>query len=43
MAFTVELGIYIPEEFGLRVEDDVVVSEDGCKVLSNFTRELLVV
>jgi len=30
MVFTVEPGIYIPEEsFGIRLEDDVVVQEKG--------------
>jgi Xaa-Pro aminopeptidase len=30
MVFTVEPGIYIPEEgFGIRLEDDVVVQENG--------------
>ena len=30
MVFTVEPGIYIPEEgFGVRLEDDVVVQEKG--------------
>ena len=30
MIFTVEPGIYIPEEgFGIRLEDDVVVQKDG--------------
>ena len=32
---TIEPGIYIPEEnIGIRIEDTVVVTEDGCKVLS---------
>ena len=30
MVFTVEPGIYLPEEdFGIRLEDDVVVQETG--------------
>lgn len=32
---TIEPGIYIPEEkLGVRIEDDVLVTKDGCRVLS---------
>lgn len=33
MVFSVEPGIYIENEFGIRIEDVVVVTNDGCEVL----------
>jgi Xaa-Pro aminopeptidase len=40
---TVEPGVYLPGRFGVRIEDLVSVAEDGCRNLSGFTKELLVV
>ncbi|MCK5580924.1 MAG: aminopeptidase P family protein [Candidatus Omnitrophica bacterium] len=34
MVFTVEPGVYIPNKFGIRIEDMVFVTRDGCEVLS---------
>ncbi len=36
MVFTVEPAIYLPQEFGIRIEDMVLVKEKGCEVLSGF-------
>ncbi len=36
MIVTVEPGVYIPNQFGLRVEDMVLVTKEGCEVLSGY-------
>jgi Xaa-Pro aminopeptidase len=39
---TVEPGIYLPGEGGVRIEDTVVVTADGCRPLPRTTKELVV-
>ena len=34
MIFSIEPGIYLPGKFGVRVEDLVAITEDGCEVLT---------
>ena len=41
MVLTVEPGVYIPGFGGVRIEDDVLVTSDGCRILSKTTRELI--
>ena len=43
MVFTIEPGIYIPGFGGVRVEDDLVVTEAGCRVLTKADRALRVI
>jgi Xaa-Pro aminopeptidase len=40
---TVEPGVYVPDAFGVRIEDLVVVGDDGCEVLSRFPKALTTV
>lgn len=37
-----EPGIYLPGNFGVRIEDVVVFTDDGCTVLTNSPKELLI-
>ena len=41
-AVTIEPGIYLPGKFGVRIEDIVVLGEDGCTNLTASSKELLV-
>jgi Xaa-Pro dipeptidase len=41
MIFSIEPGIYLEGEFGMRLEDLVMVTEDGVEVLNQFSKELI--
>ena len=41
MTFSVEPGIYVPGVAGVRIEDLVLVTEDGHEVLNHFTKDLI--
>ncbi|MFQ5623835.1 MAG: M24 family metallopeptidase [Paracoccaceae bacterium] len=43
MVFTNEPGLYRIGGFGVRIEDDVLVTADGCRSLTTFPKELMVV
>ena len=42
MLMTVEPGIYLENEFGVRIEDMVVVTDDGCINLTKSPKELII-
>ena len=39
MTFSVEPGVYLPGEFGVRVEDLVLVTKDGCEILNKVDKK----
>jgi Xaa-Pro aminopeptidase len=41
MVITIEPGIYLPDEFGIRIEDMVAVAGDGCEVLTPAPKALI--
>jgi len=41
MVFTIEPGIYLPTMGGVRIEDDILVTSDGGKTLTNLPRDLI--
>lgn len=43
MTFSIEPGIYLPGEFGVRVEDLVLVTKDGCEILNKVDKHWRVV
>ncbi len=42
MTFSIEPGIYLTGEFGVRIEDLVLVTEDGCEILNHNSKQLVV-
>ena len=43
MAFSIEPGIYLGGDIGIRIEDVVIVNEQGeCEVLNKTTKEIVV-
>ena len=41
--FSIEPGIYLPGEMGVRIEDLLIVTEDGCEVMNSYPKELTVI
>ena len=37
-----EPGIYLPRRFGVRIEDVLILREEGCEVITKAPKELLI-
>lgn len=42
MIFSIEPGIYLKDNFGVRIEDLVLVTKDGCEVLNSVTKDITI-
>ncbi|TLS34929.1 M24 family metallopeptidase [Pseudalkalibacillus caeni] len=43
MTFTIEPGIYVPEIGGVRIEDEIVITDSGYKTLTSYPKELQII
>ncbi|MGO4888707.1 M24 family metallopeptidase [Anaerobacillus sp. MEB173] len=43
MVFTIEPGIYVPNVGGVRIEDDVLVTDNGHECLTNYPKEMQII
>ncbi len=41
MVITDEPGIYIPAKYGVRIEDMLLITDDGCRSLTKSPKELI--
>ncbi len=43
MLFTIEPGVYLQDQFGVRIEDTVLLTESGCKNITQFPKNLTII
>lgn len=43
MIFSIEPGIYLKDDFGVRIEDLVLVTKDGCEILNSVTKDITII
>lgn len=43
MIITVEPGIYLPDKFGVRIEDTVLVTEEGYETFAHISKDLIII
>jgi Xaa-Pro aminopeptidase len=43
MMVTVEPGIYLPSFGGVRIEDDILITQDGIEILTKSTKSFIII
>ena len=43
MVYTIEPGIYVPNIAGVRIEDDIYITENGCEVLTKYPKSIQII
>ena len=43
MIFSIEPGIYLKDDFGVRIEDLVLVTEEGCQILNHYSKDIQII
>ena len=43
MVFSIEPGIYMPDKFGVSLEEIIILADSGPEILSQISRELKVI
>jgi Xaa-Pro dipeptidase len=43
MVYTIEPGIYVPNVAGVRIEDDIYITENGCEILTRYPKSIQII
>lgn len=43
MVYTIEPGIYVPNVAGVRIEDDVYITDSGCEILTKYPKSIQII
>lgn len=43
IVFSIKAGIYLPRDVGIRIEDLVIATADGCEVLTHYPKSLQII
>ena len=43
MVYTSEPGLYWQDEWGIRLEDDVIIGKDKCEIVTKVSKEPIII